>query len=50
MSSYLSLFCLEYPSVVLRAANMYVCVNLSRRVMPSSEPKYLSFGCKKAAR
>ena len=47
MSSCLSLFCLEHASFVIRAANMYVCLNLSRQVMYLSEPKYLSFGCKK---
>ena len=50
MLSYLCLFCLEHASFVLRADNMYVCLNLFSQVMPSSEPKDLSFGCKKAAR
>ena len=44
------LFCLEDASFVLRAANMYVYLNLSSQVMPLSEPTYLSFCCKKAAR
>ena len=43
MLLYLSLFCLEHASFVLRAADMYVYLNLSSWVMPLSEPKYLSF-------
>ena len=50
MSLYVSIFCLECASFVLTAAHIYVCLNLSRWVMPSSEPRYLSCGCKKAAR
>ena len=50
VSSYLSIFCLEHASFVLRAGNIYACLNLSRQVMPSSEPRYLYFGCKKALR
>ena len=50
MSWYLSLFCLEHVSFVLRAANTYVFLSLPKWVMPLSEPKYLNFGCKKAAR
>ena len=50
MSLYLSLFCLEHASFVLSAAYIYVCLSLSKWVMPSSEPRYLGFGCKKAAR
>ena len=49
-SLYLSLFCLEHVSFVLCAANMYACLSLSKWVMPTSEPKYLSFGCKNAVR
>ena len=49
-SSCLSCFCLEHASLVLSAASMYVCLSLSRWVMPSSEPKYLNFGCKKTTR
>ena len=48
MLSCLSIFCLECASFVLRAANMYVCLSLSRWVLTSSEPKYLNFDCKKA--
>ena len=47
MSSYVYLFCLECASFILRAANMYVCLNLSSQVMPLYEPKYLSFCCKR---
>ena len=47
---YLSLFSLECASSVLSAVNMYVCLNLYKLVMPSSELRYLSFGCKQAAR
>ena len=50
MSSYLSLFCLECASYVLSTANMYVCLRLPKWAMPSSELRYLSSGCKKAAR
>ena len=49
-SSYLSLFCLECAYFMLSAANMYVCLSLSKQVMPSSEPRYLNFGCKKVAK
>ena len=42
--SCLSPFCLECASLVLRAVSMYVCHNLFRWVMPSSEPKYLILG------
>ena len=48
MSSYFSLFCLEHASFVLSATNMCICLSLCKWVMPSSEPKYISFGCKKA--
>ena len=50
MSLYFSIFCLECASFVLRAADIYACLNLSRWVMPSFEPRYLNFGCKTAAR
>ena len=41
------LFCLEHASFVLRAANMYGCLNLSRQVMPSSDPSTLVVAVKK---
>ena len=47
MSLYLSIFCLECACFVLRAANMYVFLNLSRWVMPLSEPRYLHFAVRK---
>ena len=47
---YLSLYCLEHVSFVLSAANVYVSLSLSKWVMPLSESRYLSFGCKKAER
>ena len=50
MSSYLPLLYLEHAFFVLRAANKYVCLSLSKWVMPSSVPKFLRFGSKKAAR
>ena len=46
----LVLFCLEHASFVLSAANIYSCLYSSKWVMPSTEPKYLCFGCKKTAR
>ena len=50
MSLYLCLFCLEHASFVLRATNMYICLSLSKQVVPSSEPKYQRFGCTIAER
>ena len=46
MSSYFTLVCLEWACFVFKAADIYACPNLSRQILPSSEPRCLNLGCK----
>ena len=36
----------QNTSFVFRATSIYACLNLSRLVIPSFEPRYLNLGCK----
>ena len=46
MSSHFSLLCLEWSSFVFRAPSILACLNISRWIIPESEPRYCSLSCK----